>query len=65
LHTLNVSHTQLVEFKGLQNWVNVSRQHLVFLGGGTQFRYDALHCNDFIQEVILTAENILVYYFLQ
>lgn len=46
----NVPHTQLVEFKGHQNWVNVSGEHLVFPGGGTQFKYGALHYIDFIQE---------------
>uniref|UniRef100_A0ACD5YD69 Uncharacterized protein n=1 Tax=Avena sativa TaxID=4498 RepID=A0ACD5YD69_AVESA len=46
----NVPHTQLVEFKGKQNWVNLSGEHLVFPGGGTQFKYGALHYIDFIQE---------------
>ncbi|XP_047074171.1 probable methyltransferase PMT26 [Lolium rigidum] len=46
----NVPHTQLVEFKGHQNWVNISGEHLVFPGGGTQFKYGALHYIDFIQE---------------
>jgi hypothetical protein len=57
----NVPHTQLVEFKGHQNWVNVSGEHLVFPGGGTQFKYGALHYIDFIQEVTLTAKIILEY----
>ena len=49
----NVPHTQLVEFKGHQNWVNISGEHLIFPGGGTQFKYGALHYIDFIQEVSL------------
>ncbi|CAM0901430.1 unnamed protein product [Alopecurus aequalis] len=46
----NVPHTQLVEFKGHQNWLNISGEHLIFPGGGTQFKYGALHYIDFIQE---------------
>lgn len=46
----NVPHTQLVEFKGHQNWVNISGEHLIFPGGGTQFKRGALHYIDFIQE---------------
>ncbi|KAE8775064.1 putative methyltransferase PMT26 [Hordeum vulgare] len=46
----NVPHTKLVQYKGKQNWVNVSRQHLVFPGGGTQIKHGALHYIDFIQE---------------
>ncbi|KAF7019716.1 unnamed protein product [Triticum aestivum] len=46
----NVPHTKLVEYKGHQNWVNVSGEHLVFPGGGTQFKRGALHYIDFIQE---------------
>lgn len=41
-----------MEFKGHQNWVNISGEHLVFPGGGTQFKYGALHYIDFIQEVL-------------
>jgi hypothetical protein len=33
----------------------------VFPGGGTQFKYGALHYIDFIQEVTLTAKIILEY----
>ncbi|KAE8776260.1 vacuolar proton-ATPase [Hordeum vulgare] len=46
----NVPHTRLVRYKGQQNWVNVSREHLVFSGGGTQIKHGALHYIDFIQE---------------
>ncbi|KAE8816534.1 putative methyltransferase PMT26 [Hordeum vulgare] len=46
----NVPHTKLVQYKGQQNWVNVSREHLVFPGGGTQIKHGALHYIDFIQE---------------
>lgn len=46
----NVPHTKLVQYKGHQNWVNVSGEHLVFPGGGTQFKHGALHYIDFIQE---------------
>jgi hypothetical protein len=57
----NVPHTQLVEFKGHQNWVNISGEHLVFPGGGTQFKYGALHYIDFIQEVTLDCYHSLEY----
>lgn len=46
----NVPHTKLVQYKGHQNWVNVSGEHLIFPGGGTQFKHGALHYIDFIQE---------------
>uniref|UniRef100_A0ACD6A9V9 Uncharacterized protein n=1 Tax=Avena sativa TaxID=4498 RepID=A0ACD6A9V9_AVESA len=46
----NVPNTQLVEFKGHQNWVNISGEHLIFPGGGTQFKRGALHYIDVIQE---------------
>ncbi|XP_037417794.1 uncharacterized protein LOC119281378 [Triticum dicoccoides] len=49
----NVPHTKLVEYKGYQNWVNVSGEHLVFPGGGTQFKHGALHYIDFIQETMV------------
>lgn len=49
----NVPHTKLVEYKGHQNWVKVSGEHLIFPGGGTQFKHGALHYIDFIQEVTL------------
>ncbi|KAE8766716.1 putative methyltransferase PMT26 [Hordeum vulgare] len=38
----NVPHTKLVQYKGQQNWVNVSGEHLVFPGGGTQIKHGAL-----------------------
>ncbi|KAK8456319.1 hypothetical protein SEVIR_3G002500v4 [Setaria viridis] len=46
----NVPHTKLIEYKGHQNWVKVSGEHLIFPGGGTQFKHGALHYIDFIQE---------------
>ncbi|CAL9108032.1 unnamed protein product [Musa textilis] len=46
----NVPHTKLVEYKGHQNWVKVSGEHLIFPGGGTQFKHGALHYIDFVQE---------------
>ena len=57
----NVPHTQLVEFKGHQNWINISGEHLVFPGGGTQFKYGALHYIDFIQEVLHFYSTTLPY----
>ncbi|KAI4981438.1 hypothetical protein ZWY2020_021930 [Hordeum vulgare] len=54
----NVPHTMLVQYKGQQNCVNVSREHLVFLGGGTQIKHGALHYIDFIQEVTLVLKLI-------
>ncbi|KAG9131651.1 hypothetical protein Leryth_009408 [Lithospermum erythrorhizon] len=47
----NVPHTKLAEIKGHQNWVKVSGEHLIFPGGGTQFKNGALHYIDFIQQV--------------
>ncbi|KAE8778275.1 putative methyltransferase PMT26 [Hordeum vulgare] len=38
----NVPHTKPVQYKGQQNWVNVSGEHLVFPGGGTQIKHGAL-----------------------
>ncbi|XP_020571524.1 probable methyltransferase PMT24 [Phalaenopsis equestris] len=46
----NVPHTKLAVVKGHQNWVKVSGEHLIFPGGGTQFKNGALHYIDFIQE---------------
>uniref|UniRef100_A0A8R7PM16 Methyltransferase n=1 Tax=Triticum urartu TaxID=4572 RepID=A0A8R7PM16_TRIUA len=46
----NVSHTKLVQYKGHQNWFNVSGEHFVFPGDRTQFKHGALHYIDFIQE---------------
>lgn len=48
----NVPHTQLVEFKGHQNWVKVSGEYLTFPGGGTQFQHGALHYIDFIEKTV-------------
>ncbi|KAG2615159.1 hypothetical protein PVAP13_3NG071500 [Panicum virgatum] len=39
----NVPHTGLASYKGHQNWVKVSGEHLTFPGGGTQFKHGALH----------------------
>ncbi|XP_059656359.1 probable methyltransferase PMT26 [Cornus florida] len=48
----NVPHTKLAEIKGHQNWVKVSGDYLTFPGGGTQFKYGALHYIDFIQQSV-------------
>ncbi|KAF3787094.1 putative methyltransferase [Nymphaea thermarum] len=48
----NVPHTLLAEVKGHQNWVKVSGEHLIFPGGGTQFKNGAQHYIDFIQEMV-------------
>ncbi|KAE8697405.1 putative methyltransferase PMT25 [Hibiscus syriacus] len=48
----NVPHSQLVKFKGGQNWVEISGNYLTFPGGGTQFRRGALHYIDFIQKSV-------------
>jgi hypothetical protein len=61
----NVPHTQLVEFKGHQNWVNVSGEHLIFPGGGTQFKRGALHYIDFIQQVTLKLLPFNIIFLLQ
>ncbi|OEL16915.1 putative methyltransferase PMT26, partial [Dichanthelium oligosanthes] len=45
----NVPHTMLAEYKGHQNWVKVSGEHLTFPGGGTQFKHGALRYIDLIQ----------------
>ncbi|CAI8598492.1 unnamed protein product [Vicia faba] len=45
----NAPHTKLVESKGHQNWIKVSGEYLTFPGGGTQFKYGALHYIEFIQ----------------
>ncbi|PUZ44001.1 hypothetical protein GQ55_8G053000 [Panicum hallii var. hallii] len=45
----NVPHTGLAEYKGHQNWVKVSGEHLTFPGGGTQFKHGALRYIDLIQ----------------
>ncbi|XP_031487364.1 probable methyltransferase PMT26 [Nymphaea colorata] len=47
----NVPHTKLAQVKGHQNWVKVSGDHLIFPGGGTQFKNGAQHYIDFIQEI--------------
>ncbi|XP_062197886.1 probable methyltransferase PMT26 [Phragmites australis] len=48
----NVPHTKLAAYKGHQNWVKVSGEHLMFPGGGTQFKHGALHYIDLIQEAL-------------
>ncbi|KAG8054465.1 hypothetical protein GUJ93_ZPchr0001g32932 [Zizania palustris] len=48
----NVPHTKLAEYKGHQNWVKVSGDHLMFPGGGTQFKNGALHYIDTIQQAL-------------
>ncbi|KAL6658491.1 hypothetical protein ACP70R_004077 [Stipagrostis hirtigluma subsp. patula] len=48
----NVPHTRLAAYKGHQNWVKVSGEHLTFPGGGTQFKHGALHYIDLIQEAL-------------
>lgn len=48
----NVPHTKLAEYKKRQNWVRVSGEHIIFPGGGTQFKNGALHYIDFIEETI-------------
>ncbi|KAJ1274860.1 hypothetical protein BS78_05G092400 [Paspalum vaginatum] len=45
----NVPHTKLAAYKGHQNWVKVSGEHLTFPGGGTQFKHGALHYIELIQ----------------
>lgn len=46
----NVPHTKLAAYKGHQNWVKVSGEHLTFPGGGTQFKHGALHYIELIQD---------------
>ncbi|KAL6906177.1 hypothetical protein ACP4OV_003778 [Aristida adscensionis] len=48
----NVPHTMLASYKGHQNWVKVSGEHLTFPGGGTQFKNGALHYIELIQEAL-------------
>ncbi|XP_039835819.1 probable methyltransferase PMT24 [Panicum virgatum] len=48
----NVPHTGLASYKGHQNWVKVSGEHLTFPGGGTQFKHGALHYIDVIGEAL-------------
>ncbi|KAG9150812.1 hypothetical protein Leryth_002963 [Lithospermum erythrorhizon] len=48
----NVPHPKLAQVKGHQNWVKVSGEHLIFPGGGTQFKNGALHYIDFIQQSV-------------
>uniref|UniRef100_A0A0E0F354 Methyltransferase n=1 Tax=Oryza meridionalis TaxID=40149 RepID=A0A0E0F354_9ORYZ len=45
----NVPHSELAAYKGHQNWVKVSGEHLTFPGGGTQFKHGALHYIELIQ----------------
>ncbi|KAL4361422.1 hypothetical protein GQ457_04G034300 [Hibiscus cannabinus] len=56
----NVPHSQLVKFKGGQNWLEFSGDYLTFPGGGTQFRRGALHYIDFIQKASSQTECISV-----
>ncbi|XP_015698234.2 probable methyltransferase PMT24 [Oryza brachyantha] len=48
----NVPHTKLASYKGHQNWVKVSGEHLTFPGGGTQFKNGAAHYIDLIEEAV-------------
>ncbi|KAK8449972.1 hypothetical protein SEVIR_7G294200v4 [Setaria viridis] len=48
----NVPHTGLASYKGHQNWVKVSGEHLTFPGGGTQFKHGALHYIELIEEAL-------------
>ncbi|KAF2906900.1 probable methyltransferase PMT26 [Oryza sativa Japonica Group] len=48
----NVPHTKLASYKGHQNWVKVSGEHLTFPGGGTQFINGAAHYIDLIEEAV-------------
>ncbi|XP_021760919.1 probable methyltransferase PMT24 [Chenopodium quinoa] len=48
----NVPHTRLVDYKGKQNWVKIYDRYLTFPGGGTQFKYGALHYIDYIQQTL-------------
>ncbi|XP_062202686.1 probable methyltransferase PMT26 [Phragmites australis] len=48
----NVPHTMLASYKGHQNWVKVSGEHLTFPGGGTQFKHGALHYIELMQEAL-------------
>ncbi|KMT19665.1 hypothetical protein BVRB_1g010520 isoform A [Beta vulgaris subsp. vulgaris] len=48
----NVPNIKLVEFKGHQNWVQVSGSYITFPGGGTQFKHGAMHYIDFIQKIV-------------
>jgi SAM-dependent methyltransferase len=45
----NVPHTQLVQYKGHQNWIKVSGEYLTFPGGGTQFKHGVSHYIEVIQ----------------
>lgn len=56
----NVPHTKLAVVKGHQNWVKVSGEFLTFPGGGTQFKYGALHYIDVIQDVIFLTFPLFV-----
>jgi hypothetical protein len=48
----NVPHTGLASYKGHQNWVKVSGEHLTFPGGGTQFKHGALHYIEVIEDAL-------------
>ncbi|CAL4982022.1 unnamed protein product [Urochloa decumbens] len=54
----NVPHKALAEYKGHQNWVKVSGEHLTFPGGGTQFKHGALRYIDLIQEAAAPPELV-------
>ncbi|WVZ88676.1 hypothetical protein U9M48_035168 [Paspalum notatum var. saurae] len=48
----NVPHSMLASYKGHQNWVKLSGEHLTFPGGGTQFKHGALHYIELIEEAV-------------
>ncbi|CAL4911330.1 unnamed protein product [Urochloa decumbens] len=48
----NVPHAGLASYKGHQNWVKVSGEHLTFPGGGTQFKHGAAHYIELIGEAL-------------
>ncbi|CAN6349130.1 unnamed protein product [Urochloa humidicola] len=48
----NVPHAGLASYKGHQNWVKVSGEHLTFPGGGTQFKHGAAHYIQLIGEAL-------------
>ncbi|XP_057532140.1 probable methyltransferase PMT26 isoform X2 [Amaranthus tricolor] len=39
-------------YKGKQNWVKVYDRYLTFPGGGTQFKFGALHYIDYLQQTV-------------
>ncbi|TQD83947.1 hypothetical protein C1H46_030495 [Malus baccata] len=52
----NVPHPKLVEYKKDQNWVKKSDDHLIFPGGGTQFKEGVDHYTDFIEKTLPVIE---------